>query len=137
MGRARVAKFMSSVTRIVVTILAVKMMNNSVIVVETWIVTTIVVTAVVVVALDIRTGMVSLISHMATIKKSIFLSLIRLRFFSSFIVIEGGMAIEVVGRAMVVMRNAGVSGIVFTIVAVMLIKGSCSIIIEVAWMRTS
>ena len=57
---------MASVTRIVVTFLAVKVMNNSVIVIETWIVTT-VVTAVVVLAISIGTGVVTAISHMTTI----------------------------------------------------------------------
>lgn len=57
---------MASVTRVVVTFLAVKVMNNGVIVIETWIVTA-VVTAVVVLAISIWTGVVTAISHMTTI----------------------------------------------------------------------
>ena len=57
---------MASVTRIVVTFLAVKVMNNGVIVIETWIMTA-VVTAVVVLAISIGTGVVTAISHMTTI----------------------------------------------------------------------
>ena len=67
MGRAGVSKAMASVTRIVVTFLAVKVMYNGVIVIETWIVTAVVMTAVVVLAISIGTGVVTAISHMATI----------------------------------------------------------------------
>ena len=78
MGRAGVSEAMACVTRIVITFLAVKVMNNSVIVIETWIVTTVVMTAVVVLAIRIGTGVVTLICHMTTIQKGIFLGLIRL-----------------------------------------------------------
>ena len=60
---------MASVAWIVVTILAVTVMNNGVIVIETWIVTT-------VVAVAIGTGMVTAIRHGATIIKGILLGLI-------------------------------------------------------------
>ena len=160
MRRAGVAKAMASVARIVVAKLAVTVMNNGVIVIETWIVTT-------VVAVAIGTGMVTAIRHGATIIKGVFLGLIRLCIFTSLIIIEGrmafevGMAVEVVmawadarsvtvlmivesiflgsriviegrmaivvmGWSVVVMRTAWISRIVFAIITMMFIEGSCS-----------
>ena len=172
MRRSGVAKAMASVTWIVVAKLAVTVVNNGIVVIETWIVTT-------VVAVAIGTGMVTAIRHGATIIKGILLGLIIIEsrmafevgmavvvvmawadarsvtvlvivesiFLGSCIIIEGRMAVVVMGWSEVVMRTAWISRIVFAIITMMFIEGSCSrlfglsiistllcsIIVEVAW----